>query len=176
MTPDLWPKNDQKVRGLLPEKLGGDVRHASWNPYPTSDQNLWFFLPRSPSFDGLLSYPISDLIKNLIPYFRTEVLEPGAWQAVDCKTVRIFVYSSTCEQLNKRSGKSGTSLKTESETGERRRETVFFLSPHTPVGCVRLARFAHARLLGHALPIFLLILIEKPTVLQSRQAVAARTL
>ena len=25
-------------------------------------------------------YPISDLIKNLIPYFRPETLEPGAWQ------------------------------------------------------------------------------------------------
>ena len=33
---------------------------------------------------------------------------------VDCKTVRIFAYSSTREQSNKR---SGTRLKTESETG-----------------------------------------------------------
>ena len=45
-----------KIPGVLPEKLGGGVRHASWNPYP-----------------------ISDLIKNLIPYFRPEALEPGAW-------------------------------------------------------------------------------------------------
>ena len=37
--------------------------------------------------------------------------------SVDCKTVRIFSYSSTREQSNKR---SGTRLKTESETGERR--------------------------------------------------------
>ena len=36
---------------------------------------------------------------------------------VDCKTVRIFVYSSTREQSNKR---SEMRLKTESETGERR--------------------------------------------------------
>ena len=36
---------------------------------------------------------------------------------VDCKTVRIFVYSSTREQSNKR---CGTRLKTESEVGERR--------------------------------------------------------
>ena len=43
MTPDLWPKNDKKVRGLLPEKLGGDVRYASWNPYPISDQNHVIF-------------------------------------------------------------------------------------------------------------------------------------
>ena len=43
--------------GVLPEKLGGGVRHAPWNPYPISDQNLWFSLP----------------------YFRPEALEPGAW-------------------------------------------------------------------------------------------------
>ena len=35
---------------------------------------------------------------------------------LDCKTVCIFAYSSTREQSNKR---SGTKLKTESETGER---------------------------------------------------------
>ena len=57
MTPHFWPQNDKNARGVLPEKLGGDVRHASWNPYPISDQNLWFSLP----------------------YFRPEALEPGAW-------------------------------------------------------------------------------------------------
>ena len=36
---------------------------------------------------------------------------------LDCKTVRIFAYSSTREQSNKM---FGTRLKTESETGERR--------------------------------------------------------
>ena len=67
-------------------------------------------------------------------------------QWIDCKTVRIFAYSSTREQSNKR---SRTRLKTESETGERR---VFFLSPHTPYGRVRLARFARMKLIRHALP------------------------
>ena len=89
---------------------------------------------------------------------------------LDCKTVRIFAYSSTREQSNKR---SGTQLKTESETwGETLkirtvRFAYFFLSPHTPYGHVRLARFARVRLLRHALPISLLILRKKPTVLQS---------
>ena len=41
------------------------------------------------------------------------------------------------------------------------------LAPHTPYGRVRLARFARIRLLRHALPISLLILRKKPTVLQS---------
>ena len=41
---------------------------------------------------------------------------------IDYKTVRIFAYSSKREQSNKR---SGTRLKRESETGERR---FFFLS------------------------------------------------
>ena len=36
---------------------------------------------------------------------------------LDCKTVRIFAYSSTREQSHKR---SGMRLKTESGTGERR--------------------------------------------------------
>ena len=43
--------------GRIPEKLGGDVRHTSWNPYHISVQNLWFSLS----------------------YFRPEVLEPSAW-------------------------------------------------------------------------------------------------
>ena len=46
-------------------------------------------------------------------------------------------------------------------------QSVFFLSPHTAYGRVRLARFARLRLLRHALPISLLILRKKPTVLQS---------
>ena len=71
---------------------------------------------------------------------------------LDCNTVRIFACSSTREQSNKR---SGTRLRTESETGERR------------YGRVRLARLARVRLLRHALPISLLILRRKPTVLQS---------
>ena len=50
---------------------------------------------------------------------------------LDCKTVRIFTYSSMREQLNKR---SATRLKTESETGESHFFfSPFFLSPHTPV-------------------------------------------
>ena len=59
---------------------------------------------------------------------------------LDCKTVRIFAYSSTREQSNKR---CGTRLKTES------------------VASGRLARFARVRLLPHALPISLLILRKK---------------
>ena len=55
--PHLWIKYDENPRGVLPEKLGGVVRHVSWNPLPISDQNLWFSLP----------------------YFRPEALEPDAW-------------------------------------------------------------------------------------------------
>ena len=64
----------------------------------------------------------------------------------DCKTVRIFAYSNTREQLNKR---AGTRVNTESKTGERR------------YGRDRLARFARVRLLRHALPISLLVLRKK---------------
>ena len=65
----------------------------------------------------------------------------GDVQIVDCKTVRIFAYSSKREQSNKR---SGTRLKTESETEERQ----FF-------------SLARVRLVRHALPISLLILRKK---------------
>ena len=41
------------------------------------------------------------------------MLEPLPSPTLDCKTVRIFAYSNTREQSNKR---SGTRLKTESET------------------------------------------------------------
>ena len=58
---------DQKFRGVLPEKLGGGVQHISWN--------LTLFQTKICDFP----YPISDLIKNLISYFRPEALEPSAW-------------------------------------------------------------------------------------------------
>ena len=41
----LCPKKRPKIPGgVLPEKLGGGVRYASGNPYPISDQSLWFSL------------------------------------------------------------------------------------------------------------------------------------
>ena len=56
-----------KVSFTRKKKLGGGVRHASWT--------LTLFQTKICDFP----YPISDLIKNLIPYFRPEALEPGAW-------------------------------------------------------------------------------------------------
>ena len=51
-----FQKNWEGVRGTLPE-------------------TLTLFQTKICNF----RYPISDLIKNLIPYFRPEALEPGAW-------------------------------------------------------------------------------------------------
>ena len=73
-------KYDQNSGGVLLEKLGGGVRHASWNTYPISDQNLWFSLPYftpDEKFDTLNSRP--------------EALEPcawlkRAWEAVTART------------------------------------------------------------------------------------------
>ena len=56
-SPFVYQNTTKNPGWILPEKLGGGERHASWNPYPISDRNLWFFLP----------------------YFRPEVLEPGSW-------------------------------------------------------------------------------------------------
>ena len=57
-----WPpicvqNTTKKPGGYLQKNWGGGWRHASWNPYPISDQNLLFSLP----------------------HFRPEALEPGAW-------------------------------------------------------------------------------------------------
>ena len=61
--PPFLTQKRQKCRGVLREKLGGDVGHASWNPYPISDQNLWFSVPyeafQTP--DRLLIYVFVDL-------------------------------------------------------------------------------------------------------------------
>ena len=69
MTYLLCPKNSRGGRGGggTSRKIGRSVRHASWNPYPISDQDLWF------------SLPCFRRNQNLIPYFRPEALEPGAW-------------------------------------------------------------------------------------------------
>ena len=47
---EQWPlicvlNMTKKPGGGIPEKLGGDVQHTSWNPYRISVQNLWFSLP-----------------------------------------------------------------------------------------------------------------------------------
>ena len=60
----VTPKTE---RGVLPEKLGGVCS--------TLPETLTLFQTKICDFP----YPISDLIKNLIPYFRPEALEPGAW-------------------------------------------------------------------------------------------------
>ena len=49
-------KTPPPPRGITLEKLGGGVRHASWNPHPISDQNLWFsplFFRPDQKFDTL---------------------------------------------------------------------------------------------------------------------------
>ena len=110
----------------------------------------------------IVIYPVDSAIQRLNNRALTQCLVGWLteWRTdIDCKTVRIFAYSSTREQSNKR---SGTGLKTESETGERCWK--YFSS--------RLTRFACVRLLRHTLPISLLILRKKPTVLQSRTDMA----
>ena len=69
----------QKPWGVLPEKLGGDVRHPSWNPYPISEQNLWFSLPYFRP-DQKFGTAISDL-KPWSP-----VRNRSAWQGVTART------------------------------------------------------------------------------------------
>ena len=71
-------------------------------------------------------------------YSRVILVILHAWGGIDCKAVLFFKYSSTRKQSNKR---SGTKLKRETETGERR-----FSLAHTLYGRVGLARFARKTL------------------------------
>ena len=68
MTPHFWSKNDKNAPGGYFQK--------NWvGMCDTLPETLTLFQTKICDF----SYSISDLIKNLIPYFRTEALEPGAW-------------------------------------------------------------------------------------------------
>ena len=73
----------------------------------------------------------------------TVAFGPSDSLSVDCKTVRIFSYSSTYARAVKQ--KVWNEAKNESETRER------------PYGRVTLVRFARVRPLRHALPIYVLI-------------------
>ena len=68
MTCLLWPEKRPKIAGELFQKNWVGV-------CCTLPETLTLFQTKICD----LPYPISDLIKNLIPYFRPEALEPGAW-------------------------------------------------------------------------------------------------
>ena len=65
--PHFWPKNDKNARGYFQKNWVGMCG--------TLPETLTLFQTKICD----LPYPFSDLIKNLIPYFRPETLEPGAW-------------------------------------------------------------------------------------------------
>jgi len=94
-----------------------------------------------------------------VPLSRKQIIK------LDCKTVFIFGYSITYARAVKQKVWNNSENR-QRDWGETLRIR-FFLSPHTPFGRVRFARFARVRLLRHALPISLLILRKNPTVLQS---------
>ena len=118
----------------------------------------WLFYENIGKTDPDLNFVLGAFSLSIVEaLLATNLVSDQLWSRqplwhLDCKTVPIFAYSSKREQSNER---SGTRLKTESETGERR------------YGRVRLARLARVRLLRHVLQISLLILRKKPTVLQS---------
>ena len=72
MTSLLCPKYEQKFWGV---GGGGGYFQKNWvGVCHTLPETLTLFQTKICDFP----YPISDLIKNLIPYFRPEALEPGA--------------------------------------------------------------------------------------------------
>ena len=68
MTCLLWPRKRPKI----PEMYFQNNWEGLCGTLP---ETLTLFQTKICDFP----YPISDLIKNLIPYFRPEALEPGAW-------------------------------------------------------------------------------------------------
>ena len=55
--------------------LGSTSRKVGWGCATPFLKTLTLFQKKISDFP----YPISDLIKNFLPYFRPEALEPGAW-------------------------------------------------------------------------------------------------
>ena len=121
------PKRN-KLLGATPD---GDTESCSMDKTPDDRPSLERIMEKLSYLDNRIEEHFGGL-KSDISILRHELKEEiegvkstltgveksleSAWN-VDCKTVRIFVYSSTREQSNKR---SKTRLKTEGETGERR--------------------------------------------------------
>ena len=104
--PFVSQKSDQKFRGVLPEKLGGGVRHVSWNPYPISDQNLRFSLPYfrpDQKFDTLF--------QNWSPGARRVTSCCGTYTVVGVNIEREMVLSPNDEEVAN-SSKKHTQFKT----------------------------------------------------------------
>ena len=84
--PFCVPKNNQK-------KILGGYFQKNWEGVcGTLPETLTLFQTKICDFP----YPISDLIKNLIPYFRPEALEPSAWP----KCVRSYYGTCTVVGIN----------------------------------------------------------------------------
>ena len=97
----------------------------------------------------ILSYRFEN-VKPIAPIFVTPFPSIGGLQ--NSPYFCVFKYARAVKQK----------VWNEAENRERDwGETLFFLSPHTPVRRVRLARFARVRLLLHVSPISLLILRKK---------------
>ena len=68
--------NDPPFLTQKRQKCSGEYFQKNWvGMCGTLPEPLTLFQTKICDFP----YPISDLIKNLIPYFRPEALEPGAW-------------------------------------------------------------------------------------------------
>ena len=178
--PVLWELSSFRISKLLfiAIKIGIAAHNVRQNALIQSCLGFWIWmwipyqLNLDSRFQSLAGFRVpwaqicipkprtSDSKKKNSLYSRVILVILHAWGGIDCKAVLFFKYSSTRKQSNKR---SGTKLKRETETGERR-----FSLAHTLYGRVGLARFARVRLLRHALSISLLILRKNPTVLQSR--------
>ena len=111
----LW--KSRRPCGFLPLHLGC---HTCWLTNLVPGALFPGFGGEEPGKSALGTRLLIELFVIGVPVVRTDghpVARCTVTWLLDCKTVRIFAYSATQEQPNKR---SGTRLKTESQTGERR--------------------------------------------------------
>ena len=112
LSKNAWHNDPPFVLG----KLGGGVRHPSWNPYPISEQKLWFSLPYS---------------------FKPEALKPCAWPErvtscygtykVGVNIKRVMVLSPNDELLLKNIPNSHALFQTKTA------QNPYPLAPHIPI-------------------------------------------
>ena len=110
----LWYRGDSVVQGFacVDYRRLNSVTVKDAFPQPSIDCLSCLSGANGSSTLGI-AFPYQQVALNRLPCIYVYI--PVFGTNIDCKTVRVFAYSSTREQSNKR---SGTRLKTESETGD----------------------------------------------------------
>ena len=116
-----WPpfcvlNTTKNSRGVTSRKIGLGVCGTLPETLTLFQTKFWDF-----------AYPISDLIKNLIPYFRPEALEPDVWP--ECMTSCYGMYTVVCVIIKREMVLSSND---EEVANSSRKHTQFKTREHKP--------------------------------------------